>query len=198
MASVWFYNIPYHGHVNPTLPLTRELVQRGDEVTYFSAPALEARIRATGAEYRDYAVAGAFAETRSETHTVHQGALLARATHLLLPGVLEAVAEERPDYLMFDMSAPWGSIASRRYRIPAVASFPHLPFYWRTVVNDRRVSRKFISSVRPGSGHYRELQRHIRRSIRDHKLRNPADANVLSSSAELNIVFLTLIGRRPD
>ena len=30
MARVWFYNIPFHGHVNPTLPLIREMVARGD------------------------------------------------------------------------------------------------------------------------------------------------------------------------
>ena len=191
MARIWFYNIPYHGHVNPTLPLMRELVNRGDEVTYFSGPNFEERIRATGAAYRGYGSLRAFEETRNETHTIHQGALLARATHLLLPEVLAAVAEERPDCLMFDMSAPWGNIASRRYGIPAVASFPHLPFYWRTVIDDRRVFRKFLASLRPGSGHWRELLRQVRKSAQEYNLRSPADINVLSSSAELNIVFLT-------
>lgn len=191
MARVHFYNIPYHGHVNPTLPLMRELVARGDEVAYFSTPGFEARIRAAGASYRGYSDLSAFDETRSETHTIHQGALLAKAVHLLLPEALAAVEKERPDYVMFDMSAAWGSIAARRYGIPSVASFPHMPFYWRTVVNDSRVFRKFVASVRPGSGHYRELQRQVRKSVRDHKLRSVAEANVLSSSAELNIVFLT-------
>ncbi len=191
MARIWFYNIPYHGHVNPTLPLMRELVRRGNEITYFSSSNLEARISATGALYRPYSNSSAFSETRDETHTVHQGALLARAAHELLPEVLTAVASERPDYIMYDMSAPWGSIASRRYGIPSIASFPHLPFYWRTVVNDSRVFRKFMASVQPGSGHWRALFGQLRALRRDHDLRKPGELNVLSSEAQLNIVYLT-------
>ena len=191
MSRIWFYNIPYHGHVNPTLPLTRELVARGHEVTYFSGPAFAARIQATGAQVQPYAHPDAFAPSRESTHTIHQGALLAAATRLLLPEVLAAVESARPDLLMFDMSAPWGSIASRRYGIPAVACFPHLPFYWRTLLDDPRLMRKFAASISPGAGHWRALLHQLRATMAEQKLRRPADINVLSSSAGLNILFLT-------
>ena len=59
------------------------------------------------------------------------------------------------------------------------------------MIDDRRVFRKFLASLRPGSGHWRELLRQVRKSAQDYNLRSPADINVLSSSAELNIVFLT-------
>ncbi len=191
MATIWFYNIPYHGHINPTLPLVRELVRRGDAVTYFAGPAFEERIRATGAEYRSYGNLDAFGQSRDSSHLIHQGALVAESANALLDEVLAAVEEERPDLLMFDMSAPWGSIASRRFGIPAIGSFPHLPFYWRTMLDDRRVFRKAMASLRPGLGHWRALGRQTVNMAREHSLRNPADVNVLSSAAELNIVFLT-------
>ncbi|MFQ5922469.1 MAG: macrolide family glycosyltransferase [Anaerolineales bacterium] len=189
MASVWFYNIPFHGHVNPTLPLIRELVERGDETTYFSTPAFEARIQATGALFRAYSSSYSFEQTRRVAHVVHLGSQVAEATYALLPDVLASLAEERPDYLMFDMSAPWGKIASRQMRIPAVASFPHLPFYWRTVLNDWRVLRKGMRSIRPGYGYWRRLQRQTAKIMKDYRLRDPKAINVLSSSAELNIVY---------
>ncbi len=189
MARVWFYNIPFHGHVNPTLPLIREIVARGDEVTYFSTVAFEARIQATGALYRAYSSSYSFEETRKVAHVVHLGSQVAEATYALLPDVLDSVAAESPDYLMFDMSAPWGKIASRQLHIPAVASFPHLPFFWRTVLNDFRVLRKGIQSIRPGYGYWRKLRRQTARIIKDYRLRDPKSINVLSSSAELNIVF---------
>ena len=88
MARGWFYNIPYHGHVNPTLPLMRELVKRGDEITYFSAPAFADRVRATGAIHRNYANPDAFGQTRHVTHAIYQGALVAESAHVLLPEVL--------------------------------------------------------------------------------------------------------------
>jgi MGT family glycosyltransferase len=189
MARVWFYNIPYHGHVNPTLPLIRELVERGEEVTYFSTPAFADRVQATGANFQAYGNEKAFVQSRKVTHTVHLGSLVAEATYALLPEVLASVENERPDYLIFDMSAPWGSIASRRYGIPAVASFPHFPFYWGTVMNDRRVFRKMVASTRPGFTYWRRLERLTRKIVQDFHLRKLQDINVISSSAETNIVF---------
>lgn len=189
MSRVWFYNIPFHGHVNPTLPFIRELVQRGDEVTYFSSPMFENRIRATGANFRGYEKLHAFEQSRKVAHVIHLGSLVAESTYALLPEVLSCVEKESPDFLIFDMSAPWGGIASRQFNIPAVASFPHLPFYWRTVFNDGRVFRKGLQSIRPGYGYWRQLQRQTAKIMRDFNLLDPKDINVLSSSAALNIVF---------
>lgn len=36
MSKVVFLNIPAHGHTNPTLGLVREIVNRGEEIVYFS------------------------------------------------------------------------------------------------------------------------------------------------------------------
>jgi len=191
MARIWFYNIPYHGHVNPTLSLMRELVKRGDEIVYFSSPAFAQRIEAAGAAFRNYENLNSFGQSRNVTHAIHQGVLVAEATYSLLPEVLSAVEAEQPDLLMFDMSAPWGGIASRRFNIPAVACFPHVPYYWRVLLNDRRVLRKVLVSLRPGYGYWRQLQRQTKKIVKDFNLRKPADINVLSSSAELNIAFIT-------
>ena len=189
MSRIWFYNVPFHGHVNPTLPLMQELVRRGEQVTYFSSSAFQDRIQACGASFRQYDAVDVFEQSRDATHVIQLGVQVARATYALLPEVLSAVERERPDYLMFDMSAPWGGIASRQFGIPSVASFPHLPFFWRAVFMDRRILWKALQNVRPGYGYWRELQRQIATIARDFKLRNPRDINVLSSSAELNIVF---------
>jgi MGT family glycosyltransferase len=189
MARAWFYNIPLTGHINPTLPLIRELVRRGDEITYFSSRAYEDRILSTGAFYRGYANQDAIEQSRNVTHLIHQASQVARATYALLPEVLSAVEQERPDYLLFDMSAPWGGIASRQFDIPAVASFPHLPFYWRTLLMDWRILWKISQNIRPGYGYWRDLQHLTSKIRREYKLRDPKDINVLSSTAELNIVF---------
>jgi MGT family glycosyltransferase len=189
MAKAWFFNIPTHGHINPTLPLVRELVQQGDEITYFAGPRFEEKIRATGAAYGDYGDVYAFDQSRTVAHSILQGSQLAEAAAAILPQVLDSIENERPDYLLFDMSAPWGNIAAQRYDLPAVACFPHLPFNWRTFLSDKRVLRKGAHSLRPGHGYYRRLQRETGKLAREQKLRKPSEINVLSSSAELNIVF---------
>jgi MGT family glycosyltransferase len=189
MSRAWFYNIPYHGHINPTLPLVQELVNQGDQVTYYSTPEFSDRISATGADFRAYETPTAFKSTRTINHTTHVGGLVAEAAHALLPEVLSAVEQERPDYLIFDMSAPWGGIAGRRFHIPSIASFPHFPFIWRAAVNDQRVFRKMANSIRPGYGYTRRLARLTMKIVKDFKLRKVQDINVISSSAGLNIVF---------
>ena len=191
MAKGWFLNIPTHGHINPTLPLVRELVRQGDTITYYAGPQFAEKIRAAGAVYGDYGGAYAFEQSRSVAHAVLQGSQLAEATTALLPDILARAEAEPPDYLLFDMSAPWGNIVAQRYGIPAVASFPHLPFNWRTFFSDPRVLKKGLHSLRPGQGYYRELQRQTRKLAKAHNLRKPSEINVLSSSAELNLVFST-------
>ena len=54
MARALFLSLPLHGHVNPSLPLVRELVDRGDAVTYYAAEAFASRIEQAGAKYRGY------------------------------------------------------------------------------------------------------------------------------------------------
>ena len=54
MAKALFLSLPLHGHTNQTLPLVRELVDRGDEVTYYSSDTFAARIAQVGATYRPY------------------------------------------------------------------------------------------------------------------------------------------------
>ena len=69
MATAWFFNIPTHGHINPTLPLVTELVRQGDEVTYFAGPRFEEKILATGARFGDYGDAYAFEQSRTVAHS---------------------------------------------------------------------------------------------------------------------------------
>lgn len=44
-------SIGAYGHVNPTLPLTAELVRRGNRVTYFTTEAFRKEITFTGADF---------------------------------------------------------------------------------------------------------------------------------------------------
>ena len=54
MAKALFLSLPLHGHTNPSLPLVRELVGRGDAVIYYSTDTFGEKIAQTGARYRPY------------------------------------------------------------------------------------------------------------------------------------------------
>lgn len=52
--KILMINVPYAGHTNPTLPLTRELVHRGHQVYYINAEEFRSKIEATGAYFIPY------------------------------------------------------------------------------------------------------------------------------------------------
>lgn len=54
MAKILMINIPMHGHVNPTIALTKELVDRGHDVTYLISEEFREKITPTGANIITY------------------------------------------------------------------------------------------------------------------------------------------------
>ena len=46
-----FFNIPGHGHVNPTLAIVKELVDRGETIDYYCTEEFRANIEKTGANF---------------------------------------------------------------------------------------------------------------------------------------------------
>ncbi len=71
MAKALCLSLPLHGHINPSLPLVRELVGRGDEVVYYSADAFAADIERAGARYRPYRNACLTARKRASLRSAY-------------------------------------------------------------------------------------------------------------------------------
>jgi UDP:flavonoid glycosyltransferase YjiC (YdhE family) len=51
MARFLIGTIPLVGHVNPALPIARQLVERGHEVWWYTGKALQSKVEATGARF---------------------------------------------------------------------------------------------------------------------------------------------------
>lgn len=54
MAKGLFLIFPAHGHVNPTIGLVKELISKGDEITYISANEFKDKIEKVGANFKGY------------------------------------------------------------------------------------------------------------------------------------------------
>ena len=54
MSNILFINANLHGHINPTLPLVRKLVENGNHVDYFCSQKFREKVSAEGASYIDY------------------------------------------------------------------------------------------------------------------------------------------------
>ena len=130
MPQALFFNVPAHGHVNPSLPLVAELVRRGHRVTYFLTPKYRADVEATGALFQPYTAvhddyfAGPGLDGTRPQRAAYR--LITTAAEIL-PELLAIARNARPDYILFDGMCPWGQLTARILGIPAVASLSLMP-----------------------------------------------------------------------
>lgn len=161
MATAIFFGLPLHGHVNPTLPLVRELVRRGERVIYYATGEFEAQIAETGASFRAYRNAflpelGSIARRMDELAW-----LFMRTTSEVLEHELAAFAAERPDYILTDSVAPWGQWIAQILGIPAITSVTTFAF-------NRAMLRYAVAhGVRPQGGRFLLSKlRHVAMALR--------------------------------
>lgn len=110
--KILMINVPYAGHTNPTLPLTRELVQRGHQVCYINAEEFRNKIEATGASFIPYIN---YPEKPSEQQKKRKCFRAAFDTALSL--------KEDFDILIYEMFFYPGKKLAQRMNIPCVRQF---------------------------------------------------------------------------
>ncbi len=117
--------MPASGHLNPSLPLVRELVRRGIEVTYCTGTEFRDAVERTGAEFVGYpdgslSAADIAAATRTGSSVAVVNRILT-ATESLLPFVLDQVREGPTDAVLHDSNALWGRMAAASLRLPTIS-----------------------------------------------------------------------------
>ena len=110
--KILMINLPFAGHTNPTLPLTKALAERGHRVTYINAEPFRERITAAGAEFVPYAD---FPLSPSEDEKKRLSFRAAFDTAMSL--------DERYDILIYEMFFYPGAKAAERMGIPCVRQF---------------------------------------------------------------------------
>src|SRR5438128_2679339 len=108
MAKALFLSLPLAGHINASLPLIRELVDRGDEVVYYATDASSVRIERAHARYLPCRNAFLADITHLPDRLLQLSWLLMRTTGEVLDELLEEFRAQRPDYLITDSVAPRG------------------------------------------------------------------------------------------
>ena len=114
MAKALFLSLPLFGHINPSLPLIRELVERGDEVIYYATDAFAPRIERVHGQYRPYRNAFLADMIHLPERLEELSWLLMRTTAELLDEQLEGFARKVRTMSSPIQSHP-GDIGWRRY-----------------------------------------------------------------------------------
>ncbi len=126
MSRILFINGNLHGHINPTLPIVKELVRRGDEVYYFSSLAFQSKIEAAGAVFLDYGE-----ELEHFVHTFHPHGnhpfytlieSMLGFDRTVVPIVLRKTKHLQFDLLVHDIMFGGGTFLAKQLKLPAIAS----------------------------------------------------------------------------
>jgi MGT family glycosyltransferase len=191
MAKALFLSLPLHGHTNPTLPLVKELVGRGDEVVYYSSAAFATKIEQNNAQYRPYRNSF-LADIKGLPERMEQLSwLLMSTTAEVLDHELDEFRAGRPDYILCDSVAPWGQWVAEALGVPVVTSVStfafnrHVLAFGLTHGVRPRSARLFLSKVR-----YVSRSLLLRQRIRNrHGINGPNIKNLMFGRSGLNIVY---------
>ena len=172
IMKILMINVPYSGHVNPTLPLTRELVKRGHQVSYINAEEFRTKIEMTGAAFLPYANFPIGISEENKKRTCFQAAY---DTAMAL--------EELYDVLIYEMFFYPGLEIARKKGIPCVRQFSQPAWSentWKNTSIIFKISAKLI-----------DLQVMGKKGIAAMGLRckSMADA-IIHDKPDLNIVYV--------
>jgi MGT family glycosyltransferase len=203
VPKILVFNVPAHGHVNPTLPIVRELVSRGERVAYYLTDEFEPQIRHTGAEFRcieDMQWGSgpplgvtAMGQTDPAIRRQMMAAFFPRMMAgglRLVPRLVDRVRAEDADCVVYDFFCPWGRALAGILGLPAVAFVPSY-----AMTEDfplvRRLSSIFKEQTSPEAEEAISDFRDVSRQLHDRYGLVPLGLTEMFTPAEaLNIVTL--------
>ena len=127
MKSIMFFCIPAHGHHNPTFPVVKELVSRGNAVRFYSFNEFKDKVEATGATFIScdsyLAEVSNEVESGEETMSTTDMTIVDLQTTAKMDSFIQKEVEEfKPDVIVSDSVCFWGKLTARKYKIPMVVS----------------------------------------------------------------------------
>jgi MGT family glycosyltransferase len=128
MGRLAYFSFPAHGHVNPTLPVIRELVRREHNVVYYATEQFRQVIQETGALFHPYAAQFSMPERGPGPFAKVSATLekLLELTRVVLDNHLEQTKVARPTHIMYDSFAPWGALVAQLLGLRSIASIPSI------------------------------------------------------------------------
>lgn len=118
-----FFNIPGYGHVNPTLPMVKELVARGEQIDYCCTEEFRPAIEHTGANFIPFPDELVHV-TNDNVNLLEIFADLIETCYEVLPQIEAIILKGQYDYLLVDMYTPWGRLLAEKLNLPLILFFP--------------------------------------------------------------------------
>ncbi|KEK25025.1 macrolide family glycosyltransferase [Bacillus gaemokensis] len=150
MAKVLVIHFPGEGHINPTLAVISELIQRGEKVVSYCIEDYRNKIEAAGAEFRVYEN---FLPQINIMSRINQGnsplemlSKMIEATDRIVSDILEEIKKEQYDYMIYDNHFAVGYILANVLQLPKISSCTTFAFNNDISFHDNTEPRKIDES----------------------------------------------------
>ena len=192
------FNVPTSGHVDPSIPLTAELVSRGHTINYYLTEGYRRRVETAGATFHQTPGVGDdyFDEVSRRFNPFRLATQLLTTTYEILPLLSEQLAERKPDVVVFDSMCPWGHLAARLAGLPAISSMSllNVPPSYLPKTGELFTALKLIPRFVPWIRPYRQA---IRRLEAKYPVKFPDLYTVINRPGDLTINY-TSASIHPD
>lgn len=192
MGKAIFFNIPAHGHTNPTLALVEELINQGEEVLYYSFPHLKEKIEETGASYMPYSI-DRLEDTNYTEEQLKYFPIVFRvcieSTEKMLEFLLNEIDREEPDYIIHDSLATWGKYVGQIKNIPTICSTTTFPFHESFLNIPKELLNLVFQFARGDLKHLVKALSIQNNLCKKYNMKKPPLLDALSSKEKLNIVY---------
>ncbi|OPX43790.1 oleandomycin glycosyltransferase [Ruminiclostridium hungatei] len=123
MSHVLFINVFGHGHINPTIGLVEELLERGEKVTYIAGEEFRSRIENLGAVFIGYKNFNELEFNNGDIGLTEMEPQLMEIARVYI-GIIETVfsIEERFDCIIYDLLFFLGAEIAKVLKVPAISS----------------------------------------------------------------------------
>lgn len=127
MGTAVLFSYPYFGHVNPTVGLVQELVNRGEQVYYYTTDAYMKYIQMDGVTCRSYGDVLGLLDEEIPIHSTEPLEILRRLVphkldkHQRMASLLiQQVLADDPDYIIRDCESYWGKMLGLMLDVPVI------------------------------------------------------------------------------
>ncbi|HLG65026.1 MAG TPA: macrolide family glycosyltransferase [Ktedonosporobacter sp.] len=185
MAKFAFINIPFHAHINPTLPVVQELVNQGHDVVYYLTEKYKGAVEATGAKFYGYESEMERNTSRFQEHSqsLMVPILMIGESLSVIPQILESVRAEQPDCLIYsDPLCFSGRFIAQILGLAEVASRV-------TFIGDSRTKR-FFQTHQIAPEEIKLFRDYSEQLCARYPIASFTIADIFMHKAPLNIVFL--------
>lgn len=185
MANILFINANLHGHINPTLPLVKELADHGNQLDYFCSQQFQEKVMAAGATFLNYSAEldtflASYRPTDRHPFFMLMEYILLYA-EAMLPVVLKLIKNNMYDMIICDSLFGGPFFLKQILQVPVVSS--HSSF----AMSSAPVPASMLESgTHPQLDHCYEI---LERICSKYVIPIPGLADLFISKADWNVVY---------